>query len=59
MSNPRSYAELSQQQMESFLIRFARENGSEIRSEDIRQEGTVNFYFDVNIIDFKISNLDS
>lgn len=50
MSNPRSYAELSQQQMESFLIRFARENGSEIRSEDIRQERTVNFYFDVNII---------
>ena len=50
MSNPRSYAELSQQQMESFLIRFARENGSEIRSEDIRQEGTENLYFDVKII---------
>ena len=49
MSNPRSYAELSQPQMESFLIRFAQENGSEIRSEDIRQEGTENFYLDVNI----------
>ena len=50
MSNPRSYAELSQPQMESFLIRFARENGSEIRSEDIRQEGTENLNFNVRII---------